>query len=228
MNVPVIFRSIIALSLVASLSGPLHAQLGALPIDAGGTLGRVGGAVEGIAGSALEPLGGAARDLGTLAQTRIDRLLRFVEDHSDRVDRDERGEPAVRGEVLLLDPDPAALGTAAAAGFALIEDGVIDGLDIRYARLSTPRGLTLGAAIKRLRKALPVARSAPTSSTFPPPPLPRRRRAGWRHVRRRFRAAARSASSTAASQGPAVWCCRRVSQRERRKQAIMPLRSPRC
>jgi hypothetical protein len=90
-----------------------------------------------------------------LAQTRLTRLDSFVHANRGVVEVDDAGQPARAHEVLLLEPDPAALDQAAHAGFTLIEQGDLDGLGIRFARLGTPPGRRLAAAIRDLRRALP-------------------------------------------------------------------------
>lgn len=101
------------------------------------------------------PVLGTVRDAATLASERVGRLDQYVRAHRDRIDFDDARQPARARELLLVDPDPAALARAAAAGFTLIEQGAIDGLDLRYARLETPAGTSLAAAIRRLRSLLP-------------------------------------------------------------------------
>jgi hypothetical protein len=150
----------------ALLAAPVQAQLGA-GIDPLGTVGRVGEAVRDIAAPALEPLGAAVRGAGDLARERVQRLGRLVAEHGDRIEWDERRQPAVRGEALLLDPDPAALDVARRQGFAVIEQGTLDGLDVAYARLGVPAGMPLGKAVAVLRKALPGREISADQLHFP-------------------------------------------------------------
>lgn len=142
--------------LLAALAAPASAQLGgALPADPLGTVGRVGDAVRDVTGAALDPVADVARDAGTLASERLRRLSAFVSGNRARVEWDDAHQPAVRGEMLLLDPDAAALKTVQGMGFTLIEQGAIEGLDVPYARLRVPERQPLAAALKTLRKALP-------------------------------------------------------------------------
>lgn len=148
-------RKTLLATLLLMATAPAAAQLG-LPV--GDTLGRVGdtlGRVGGIVDDTLEPVGEIARSAGELARARIDRLASFVRENRDAVEFDEQRQPAVRGEAILLDPDPAALEAARTRGYAIIEQTEVEGLGIRYARLALPPGETLGDGIRRLRKLLP-------------------------------------------------------------------------
>jgi hypothetical protein len=150
-------RALTCLALTVALLGtPAAGQLGGgLPVDPLGTVGRVGEAVRDIATPALDPLRDGLRDVRALARERAQRLARFVSENGEQVEWDERRQPAVRGEALLLDPDPAALKLARAAGYTVIEQGTLEGLDVPYARLTVPSGEPLGKAVEALRKVLP-------------------------------------------------------------------------
>lgn len=179
-----------AILLLASLPGPALAQL-ALP-DAGRALDGIGDRLDGALDAADRPLAGAlaavAENARVLADARLDRLAGFVRRNRAVVERDEQGQPARAHELLLLDPDPAALDLARAAGFTPIEQGSLDGLGIGYARLGTPTGKSLPLAQAILRQLLPgrtitadhihFASGAPAGSRRAPspavaPPLPR-------------------------------------------------------
>jgi len=149
-------RAFLYLTMTAALvAAPAHAQLGRAVDPLGNAIGRVGDAVRDIGAPALEPLGEALRDVRTMARERLQRLDRFVSRNGDRVEWDERRQPAVRGEVLLLDPDQAAIDVAARKGYVVREQGTLEGLGVRYARLGVPSGAVLGKAVEDLRKALP-------------------------------------------------------------------------
>lgn len=136
----------------AQLSGGLGSGL---PVDVPGAIGRVRDTVRDVTAPVVEPVGDLVRDVRSLARERVERLTRVVADHGDRVEWDDQRQPAVRGEVLLLDPDPAALETARRQGYAVLEQGALEGLDVAYARLGAPADVPLGRAVKDLRKALP-------------------------------------------------------------------------
>ncbi|HKT85107.1 MAG TPA: S8 family serine peptidase [Novosphingobium sp.] len=147
-------RAALALLLLLA-AGPARAQL-ALPLrNPLGTLGQVTGAVGEVAGDALEPVRDLARSARTLAQDRLQRLSRFVEDNRARVELDDTGVPARRGEVLLLDPAGGDLDLVQGKGYGLIERGTIGGLDIAYARLAVPQGRSLMQSLRDLRRLLP-------------------------------------------------------------------------
>ncbi|WP_159982334.1 MULTISPECIES: S8 family serine peptidase [unclassified Novosphingobium] len=153
-------RALTYLVLTAALVAvPVRAQLGGAIDPLGNAVGRVGdavgGAVRDITTPALEPLGEAVGSVRKLARDRALRLARLVSDHGDRVEWDEQRQPAVRGEALLLDPDPASLEVVRGQGYAVIEQGTLDGLGVAYARLGVPLGIPLGKAVEALRKALP-------------------------------------------------------------------------
>lgn len=153
-------HAILSLALTAAVfaapAAPVQAQLGGgLPIDPLGTVDRLREGVRDIAGPALEPLGQVVGDARKLAQERLRRLTGLVADHGDRVEWDDRRQPSVRGEVLLLDPDAAALEAARSKGYSVLEQGALEGLDVPYARLGAPSQMSLAKALEGLRKALP-------------------------------------------------------------------------
>lgn len=158
--------------LLASSAVPVDAQIGAgvgggLPVDLPGTIGRVRGAVEDVTAPVMEPVGRALRNVRDLARDRVKRLDRLVADHGDRVEWDDQRQPAVRGEVLLLDPDAAAIDTARQQGYALLEQGTLEGLDVRYARLRTPQDVPLAKAVDGLRRLLPGREISADQIHFP-------------------------------------------------------------
>ncbi|MDE1916012.1 MAG: S8 family serine peptidase [Sphingomonadales bacterium] len=143
---------------LSAMTGGAHAQI-SLP---GGVGGRVGDAVGQLGDRLGETVGDVTRPvtdtLGTvaqMAQARLSRLDAFVRGHRASVEVDDTGQPARAHEVLLLDPDPAALASAASAGFGVIDQGDLGGLGVAYARLSTPADMALASALRRLRHLLP-------------------------------------------------------------------------
>lgn len=162
----------LAAAMMVTLATPVDAQLGGvvghnLPVDLPATVERVRDAVGEIADPLAAPVGRVARDARSLAKQRVRRLERLVGDHGDRMEWDDFHQPAVRGEVLLLDPDAPAIETARRQGYALMEQGAIEGLGVRYARLATPQGVPLGRAITDLRTALPGREISADQLHFP-------------------------------------------------------------
>ena len=115
------------------------------------TLGRtVTDAVDSTTRSA-DRLGGDAR---ALVRERTERLRGIVDAHPDLLEMTEEG-PAVRGEIIAVDPSEATLAAAREAGFKISRDERIEGLDIRSVTLEAPRGLTVRRALVRLRRIAP-------------------------------------------------------------------------
>lgn len=155
----------ILMAIGAAGAAPAFAQLGLPPL---------GGAVDNVLGTVdrtLDPLertadglvAGAAR----LAERRVSRLTTLVRRNPDRIELDASGEPARKGELLLLDPSDEDLATARAAGFPLLERERLGELDIAVARLGLPDRMTLARAEAALRKLLPQANVAADNLHLP-------------------------------------------------------------
>ncbi|MDR7115718.1 S8 family serine peptidase [Caulobacter sp. BE254] len=86
-----------------------------------------------------------------LAAARLDRLAALVRAHPRALERDDQGQPVVRGEVLAVSPTPEALAKVTAAGFAVARQTRSDDLGLSLVTLTPPKGLSARAAIKRLR-----------------------------------------------------------------------------
>ena len=67
-------------------------------------------------------------DLRGLRALQIRTLLRT---HREVIEADPRGNPIVRGEVLVLAPSGTALQAAAAAGFSIVRESTLDVLELR-------------------------------------------------------------------------------------------------
>lgn len=139
------------------------------------TVDRLGDGVSNGVGNGLRdataPLANAATGaLGTLTQladARLNRLGDFLRSHRATVEADDTGQPARAHEVLLIDPDAAALSGAQSAGYRLIEQGDLEGLGIAYARLATPQGTSLASALRQLRHMLPGKEISADQIHFP-------------------------------------------------------------
>ena len=107
--------------LLLAAAAPASAQLlPALPPRIGALPGQVLGAVDRVADAAPR----------TLAAARIDRIAALVRSSGGRVVRDDRGDAAVAGEVVLTDPTDAALAALTRDGFRLIEREEVEGLGV--------------------------------------------------------------------------------------------------
>ena len=144
------------------LSGAATAQL--LP-SLGGGLGqmtgkvtdgvdRIGGAVGSSLADTADHAGGLVE---RLARVRLGRLDALVRQNPQELEYDARGDPAVKGELIALDAPAAALQAATAAGFTVVEQGEIEGLDLRTTTLRAPAGLSLAKAEKQLARLMPSA-----------------------------------------------------------------------
>ena len=91
-----------------------------------------------------------SRDLRT---RRIRELLR---QHGDRIEVDAAGEPFVRSQVLAIWPSTALLVAARGAGFSVLRERSLAGLDMRIAVLRAPIGTPTVRALQRLRELDPA------------------------------------------------------------------------
>ena len=82
------------------------------------------------------------------------------------METDANGEPAVRGELLLVDPDTATLAAARGAGFAVTGSETLGSLGMSVTRLQVPRGMPLAEAQRALLRAAPNAENAPDNLHF--------------------------------------------------------------
>lgn len=168
---------------------PMLALLWALPASAqvslpGVDLPRAGTVIDPLVGGVLDDvtqlerdIAREARSLARLRERRIDRLIRR---NSDVIERDERGEPARRGVLLVMDIAPEGLAAAQAAGFGLLGQERIAELSLTVETLAIPEGLTLAEAQGQLSLLLPDAMITADNLHFqsgraaPPPPMPAR------------------------------------------------------
>lgn len=156
------------------LAAPAAAQIGlpsapmpqtSLPLpDIGPVIGPVvGQTLDGVDRAAQD----VQREIEGLARQRdrsIDRLLR---DNRQSMEPDRQGAPARRGELLVLDANNAALDAARQAGFTILSDDRIDGLDMAVTRLRVPDGMELAEAEEVLARIMPEAKVAADNLHFP-------------------------------------------------------------
>ena len=122
--------------------------------DVADPVGRIGpdvrAAMDPVTGR-LDPLLATPRQLMEARGIRLDDLVRR---NSDRLEMTDFG-PAVRGQVIAIDPDPASLAAALDAGFRLLAEERIEGLEIRSVTLAVPRGWSINRALSRLQRLAP-------------------------------------------------------------------------
>lgn len=112
------------------------------------------------------PLHDLRQSAAQLVQARTDRIAGLLRRQREFVEPDANGEPAVRGELLLLDPDAATLAAARGAGFAEAGRAELGSLGMTVTRLQVPRGMALAKAQRRLLRVAPGAEIAPDSLHF--------------------------------------------------------------
>jgi hypothetical protein len=103
---------------------------------------------------------------GEMLQARAQRIADFLTDRRKFVEPDAEGQPAVRGELLLLDPDAATRAAARDAGFAEASTDQLGALGMSVIRLQVPRGMSLAGAQRALLRAAPNAEIAPDNLHF--------------------------------------------------------------
>lgn len=131
------------IALASCLMGPAQAQL--LP-----PLPRVGGTIDRVTGS-LPDIGERLDNARSLARTQTERVRDLMRRYPDRVAIDPDGNAVRASELIVLDADETVMQAATTSGFRLIERIDLAGLGVGYARFSTPRGMGLAHALKRMR-----------------------------------------------------------------------------
>lgn len=101
------------------------------------------------------PAAAAARNQA-LADAQVQRFTQLLRLYPRNLEMTRLGI-AVRGEVVGVELSPAALAAARKAGFTIVSVEVIEGLDLRFVTLRTPRGMSVDAALARLAKIAPRA-----------------------------------------------------------------------
>lgn len=91
----------------------------------------------------------------TLADLRKMRLAELIRDNRDALEPDDHGQPARRGVLIAIDPDPLSLQLASRAGFAIAGQDVEPALGLRLVKLAVPSRISLREAMRRLRTAAP-------------------------------------------------------------------------
>ena len=143
-----------AAALAALIAGGAGAQLLPPLPNPGRVLGDIGRVGADALDSTARAADALVTDARTLASARRERLRELVDAHPQVLEMTEVG-PAVRGEILALDPSSGTLAAARRAGFTLLAEEEIEGLGIRTVTLSAPEGLSLRRALARLRRIAP-------------------------------------------------------------------------
>ncbi|MEO8723098.1 MAG: S8 family serine peptidase [Sphingobium sp.] len=142
----------IAIATVMALAVPAAGQL--VPRGIGSVVSPAGGMI----GDVVEELGSnineMTRQVAALADARLDRLRAVVSRSGRTLEMTQEG-PAVRRQILAVDPDPAALAAAHTAGLQIERDEQIEGLDLRSITFSVPAGVSVDRQLALLRKASP-------------------------------------------------------------------------
>src|SRR5688572_25226247 len=95
-----------------------------LPVDVNKTLSTATGAL-------------STEGLLDLRKLRARELIR---QHREAVEADPRGAPIIRAELLAFSPTGEALAQARAAGFSIIREQTLEGLEARIVTLGAPAG----------------------------------------------------------------------------------------
>ena len=96
-------------------------------------------------------VGNVAGQMDRLAEARRLRVDALVRTQRANVERDPAGQPILRAEIVSFDPSEAALDRARAAGFQVMRERALEGLDSRVVVLRAPEGMTTRRALTRLR-----------------------------------------------------------------------------
>jgi hypothetical protein len=118
---------------------------------------RIGGVTDRIDATLDSAAEIAQHTAGNLVHIRDEKIATLLRKHSEHIEPDADGNPARRGELLLLNAGPAGLDLVRQQDFTIVSRETIDGLDIEVVRLTVPPGNTLAQAERSLRAMLPEA-----------------------------------------------------------------------
>lgn len=112
--------------------------------------------VPGVTGLPLSDertLSGLSGDLDPrrLESLRLLHIHDLIRTHRREIEADPNGAPILRGEVLAFSPTDGALDKARAAGFTVVRERVLDGLDARIVVLKVPGTITTQRALRQLQ-----------------------------------------------------------------------------
>jgi len=166
-------RRLLVMSLGCSLASATAASaqlLGGLSLP---SLPAIGPILEGVTGRGVQGQGptapiertldslGGPDTIGTLSDgslldLRRLRLGQLVRNNRSRLDSDPLGNPVRRGELIAVDPDPAALAAARAAGFPVLRAERDQELGLTTVVFATPPKTSVRNALSRLRAVVPT------------------------------------------------------------------------
>src|SRR5258706_13126521 len=130
-------RSVIALAVGCTTAWalPARAQLVTLPAPPLPDLptSAITRGVGAVVNQTLGSVEGTTQVISSAARTR--RLLRT---HRAQLEADPNGAPMVRARLVAISPTEGALSAAGAAGFVVVDDHQLDGLDLRVVQLAVP------------------------------------------------------------------------------------------
>jgi minor extracellular protease Epr len=91
-----------------------------------------------------------------LASAQVQRLREAVRAAPDRLEMVDRW-PALRREIIAVDPDAAGLAAIQAAGFRVVSDERIEGLGLGLVTLEAPSRISVQKALAQLKRIAPQA-----------------------------------------------------------------------
>ena len=144
-----LLRSALGLLLILAQSPLAEAQV-ALP---GVKLPNLTGNGLGLPLNVDRTLSGLSGDLDPhrLEDLRRLHILDLIRKNPKEIEADPNGAPILRGELVAFSPTDAALERARAAGFTVLRERDLEGLDARMVVLKVPNGVATRRALKQLR-----------------------------------------------------------------------------
>ena len=149
-------------AILSVLAAPLAAQLG-LPRA---SMPDVRGVLEAVTDPLEDATAETRRTTERLAQQRLRTIDRLVRRNEGVIERDARGEPARRGELLVTGADAAALRILAENGFTVLSREEIEGLGFTVLRVGVPADSDLAEAEMLLTTLLPDAETSADNLHF--------------------------------------------------------------
>jgi hypothetical protein len=144
-----IFALLLALILAQPLVAEAQVALPGVRLPGGGLQGLPLNAPLGTG----QTLSGVTNDLDPrrLEGLRMVHVRDLIRTHRREIEADPNGAPILRGEVVAFSPTDPALERARAAGFNVLRERVLDGLDSRVVVLQAPAGVATRRALQQLR-----------------------------------------------------------------------------